>query len=84
MKLAYGYYPSFQASHQKNPYYSSLVKIYQHGAEVFNKMFSFEVNIRLLPLIQSSNQKNPYYRSLVQCHQHGTEIFNKTCSLKLE
>ena len=41
----------YQSVHQKNPCYRSLVKIHQQEAEVFNKTFTFEVSIGLLPLI---------------------------------
>ena len=32
------------------PCYRSLMKIHQHGAEIFNKMCSFEVSKEVLPL----------------------------------
>ena len=73
---------TFWLSHQKNPCYRSLMKIHQQGAEIFNKAFTFEVRIGLLPLILS-HQKNPCYRSLVKIHQYGAEIFNKTCSFEI-
>ena len=48
----------FQLSHKKNPCHRSLMKIHQHGAEIFNEMCSFEVSIGLLPhiLIVSSKE----------------------------
>ena len=51
LKLVCGCYPSFWSSHQKNPCYRSLMKIYQNRAKIFNKKCSFEVSIWLLPLI---------------------------------
>ena len=51
LKLAQGCCPSFWLSQQKNPCYRSLVKICQHGAEIFNKTRSFKVSIGLLLLI---------------------------------
>ena len=51
LKLAQGCYPSFWLSHEKNPCYGSLMKISQHGAEIFNKLCTFEVSIGLLTLI---------------------------------
>ena len=51
LKLAYGCYPSFWLSYQKNPCYRSLMKIQQQGAKIFNKTCSFEVSIGLLCLI---------------------------------
>ena len=56
LKLAYGCYPSFRSSHQKNPYYRSLMKICQHGPEICNKKCSFEVSIELLLLILICNR----------------------------
>ena len=57
LKLAYGYHPSFQSSHQMNPCDRSLMKICQHGANIFNKTGSFEVSIGLLPLISILSSK---------------------------
>ena len=51
LKLAYSCHCSIQSSHQKKPCYRGLVKIHQHGSEIFNKMCSFEVSIGLLLLI---------------------------------
>ena len=58
LKLAYGFYASFQLSHQMNPSYRSLIKIHHLGAEIFNKTCSFKVSIWILSLISivSSNE----------------------------
>ena len=48
MKLTKSCCSTFWSSHQKNPYYWSLVKIHQDGADIFNKTGSFEVSIGLL------------------------------------
>ena len=51
LEVITGFLPSFQLSHQKNPCYSSFVKICQHEGKIFNKMCTFEVRIGLLPFI---------------------------------
>ena len=59
------------------------MKFYQQGAEIFNKTYSFEISIGMLPLILIVSSKNPWYRSLVKIHQNGATIFNKTCSFEV-
>ena len=60
------------------------MKICHHGAKIFNKTYSFEVSIGLLPLILIVSSKVLLYRSLMTIHcQQGTEIFNKTCSFEV-
>ena len=73
----------FWLSHQKNPFYRSLMKIHQHGTEIFNKMCSFEVSIGLVHLILNVSSKNPCYISLMKIHQHGAEIFDKMCGFEV-
>ena len=59
------------------------MKIHQHEAKIFNKMYSFEASIGLLPSFQLSHQKNPFYSSLIKIHLHGAEIVKKYAVLKL-
>ena len=59
------------------------MKICHHGAKIFNKTYSFEVSIGLLPLILIVSSKELLYRSLMKICQQGTEIFNKTCSFEV-
>ena len=59
------------------------MKIHQHGAKIFDKMFSFEVSIGSLPLILIISSKNPFYKSVVKIHQYRAEMFNKTCSFEV-
>ena len=56
------------------------MKIHQHGAEIFNKMCSFEDSIGCCPSFQLSHQKNPCYSSLMKICELGAKIFNKTYS----
>ena len=58
------------------------MKICQHGAEIFNKMCSFEISIGFYPSFQSSHQKNPCYRGLIKICKHGAEMFNKMCTFE--
>ena len=59
------------------------MKIHQHGAEIFNKICSFEVSIGLLPLISILSSKQSLLKSLMKIYQHGAEIFHKTCSFEV-
>ena len=55
--ISIGLLPSFQLSYQKNLCYRSLMKICQHGVEIFNKTCSFEVSIGVVA---------PYFNCLIK------------------
>ena len=55
--ISLGFCSSFQSTHQRNPCYRSVMKIYQQAAEIFNKTCSFKVSIGLLPLIPIISSK---------------------------
>ena len=42
---------------QRNPCYRSLLRIHQEGAKIYNKTYSFEVSIGVLPLISIVSSK---------------------------
>ena len=76
-------YRRFSIASSKESLLFSLMKIYQNGAEIFNKTFRSEVSIGVLPLILIISSKDPCYRSVMEICQHGAKIFNKTCSFEV-
>ena len=71
-------------SHQKNPCYRSLMKIHQHGAEIFNKLYTFEVSIGMFHSVWSCLIKRiPVIEVSWKSISMESEIFNKMWSFEV-
>ena len=61
------------------------MKIHQHGAKIFNKSWTFKVNIWFVaPHSNHLIKRIPVIEvSCKNLSRHGAKIFNKTCSFAL-
>ena len=72
-EVSIGLFHSSWLSHQKNPCYRCLMKIFQHQANHLTNCIQ----------IWSKHMVVPCYSSVMKIHQHGAVIFSKMCSFEV-
>ena len=83
LKLICGCDCSFWWSQQRKPCSESFKETYLNGVKILNKMYSFEISIRLWPPFQLSLQNKTCSTSLKDIHLNGVKILNKTYSFEV-